>query len=249
MKELYNLDCIECLRDQKSSTVDVIITSPPYNLGTTTGGGFPTKNKGKWSGGGLANGYNETHSDSMPALEYKLWQQQFLIECWRVLADNGAIFYNHKCRVQNGVLQTPLELNPGLPLRQIIVWKRSGGINFSGSFYLPTTEWVLIFAKPAFRLKSKGASGIGDVWEFRQDIGNPHPAPFPLQLPLNILDTVDCETVMDPFMGSGTVGVAAALNSKNFIGVEKDAKFFDMASVRIELAESGDMDSWLSGIY
>lgn len=73
--ELYNEDCIERLRKTPEKSVDLIITSPPYNLGVTTGGGFPTKKAGKWSGGTLANGYNSTHSDAMPYFDYCLWQK------------------------------------------------------------------------------------------------------------------------------------------------------------------------------
>lgn len=231
---LHNQDCLDALRGIPSKSVDLVITSPPYNLGNTTGGGFPTKKAGKWSGGSLANGYNDTHSDSMPYLDYCLWQKMFLLESWRVLTDTGAIFYNHKPRVQAGLLQSPLDdLNPGLPVRQLIIWQRSGGINFSPSFYLPTTEWIILFAKPDFRLKSKGASGVGDVWKINQDKNNPHPAPFPLELPMRILETTDGEIVVDPFMGSGTTGVACVQSGRSFIGVEKDPIFFNMAKERI----------------
>lgn len=242
---LYNEDCIERLRKTAEKSVDLIITSPPYNLGITTGGGFPSKKPGKWNGGALANGYNATHSDALPYFDYCLWQKSFLLECWRVLTDTGAIFYNHKPRIQGGILQSPLvDLNPGLPVRQLIIWQRSGGINFSPSFYLPTTEWIILFAKPGFRLKSKGASGVGDVWKIHQDRGNPHPAPFPLELPMKILETTSGQLVMDPFMGSGTTGVACIKAERDFIGVEKDESYFSLAQTRIDGARIGEFERW-----
>src|SRR6185437_1995010 len=99
--------------------IDLIFTTPPYNLGTSSGGGFPSKATGKWSGGALSDGYN-SHSDAMPYKDYVIWQKEFLSECWELLSDAGAIYYNHKPRVQNGLLTTPLDYNPGLPVRQIV---------------------------------------------------------------------------------------------------------------------------------
>lgn len=235
---MYSLmlgDCLERMKEIEDGSVDAVITSPPYNLGISSGGGFPTKATGKWGGGDLANGY-ASYNDALPREEYIAWQKEVLLSCWSKLSDKGAIFYNHKPRVQNGLLQTPLELNPNLPLRQIIIWKRAGGFNFSPTFYLPTHEWILILAKPGFRLRDKKASGAKDVWEFPQERNNPHPAPFPLQLPQTILETTNCQTILDPFMGSGTTGVACANTGRKFIGIEMDTGYYEIAEKRISEA-------------
>lgn len=236
METLLLGDCIDEMMKMPSGSVDLVFTSPPYNLGNTTGGGFP-KSKGKWQSAALADGYN-THSDNLPHSEYVDWQKTVLNECWRLLNDTGAIYYNHKPRVQNGILLTPLELNPGLPIRQIVIWKRNGGINFSPSFYLPTHEWIVIFAKPKFRLRDKRASGAKDVWEVPQESKNPHPAPFPVDLPRIALETTTASVVLDPFMGSGTTGVACIEMERNFIGIEKDPQYFAMAQRRLEDARA-----------
>src|SRR5574343_161243 len=97
-------DCIDAMQLIPDGSVDMVFTSPPYNLCTTSGGGFP-KNGGKWAGAALAEGY-ASHSDDLPHEQYVEWQKQVLKECWRVLSDTGAIYYNHKPRVQNGLLQT-----------------------------------------------------------------------------------------------------------------------------------------------
>ena len=235
--QLYQGDCLEVMKNIPDKSVDLVFTSPPYNLGVSSGGGFPKgTSKGKWSGGHLSNGY-ATYNDALPYHEYVEWQKAVLLECWRTLSDTGAIYYNHKPRVQNGILQTPLELNPGLPLRQIVIWERNGGINFSPSFYLPTHEWILIFAKPDFRLRDKKASGAKDIWKVGQERGNPHPAPFPVELPKIAIETTKSVTVMDPFMGSGTTGVAAKNLSRDFIGIEKDEGYFKIAQDRIQAAQ------------
>ena len=234
--QLYQGDCLEVMKTIPEGSVDMVFTSPPYNLGVSSGGGFPKgKSKGKWSGGDLSSGYT-SHSDDMPYEEYVQWQKSVLLECWRTLSDTGAIYYNHKPRVQSGILQTPLELNPGLPLRQIIIWERNGGINFSPSFYLPTHEWILIFAKPAFRLRDKKASGAKDIWKVGQERGSPHPAPFPVELPKIAIETTNAKVILDPFMGSGTTGVAAKNLNRDFIGIEMDEGYFKIAKERIEKA-------------
>jgi modification methylase len=222
------------------SGVDLIITSPPYNLQVTTGGGFAQgdyvirsqKRTGKWDGGNLADGY-ATYNDAMPPDKYIEWQQSFLLSAWKTLSPTGAIFYNHKPRIQAGILQTPFELNPGLPLRQIIIWKRAGGVNFSPSHYLPTHEWIMILAPSDFRLKSQGASGVGDVWEFAQESNNAHPAPFPIGLPARVIETTNATLICDPFMGSGTTLRAAQDAGKAAIGIELSESYCHMAVERL----------------
>lgn len=229
------------------SGVRLIFTSPPYNLGNTSGGGFPGKKLGhyradagmkargglgKWSGGSLATGYG-TCADNLPHAEYVAWQKDVLRLCWNTLADDGAIFYNHKPRIFDGRLVTPFAYNPDLPVRQVIVWSRAGGVNFSPAFYLPTHEWVVVFAKEAFRLRDKAASGAGDVWYIPQEGGTEHPAPFPVALPERAVETTRPGLILDPFMGSGTTGIAAVRHGRPFTGIELEPRWFDLARRRI----------------
>ena len=248
---LYLGDCLEILPTLPK--VDAVITSPPYNLGNTTGGGFPLGHygaqdgfrkrggHGKWraagAAGGIADGYG-THDDAMPHEEYVEWQHTVLRALWDRLGPAGAIFYNHKPRVLGGECVTPLDYIPdGLTVRQVVIWARAGGINFSPAFYLPTHEWVVVIARPDFRLKSKGASGVGDVWRIAQEASDLHPAPFPVALPQKILETVDAASVLDPFMGSGTTALACYHGNRRFIGIEIHEPYFDIACERIENAQ------------
>lgn len=222
--------------------VDLILTSPPYNLGVSTGGSFghyewnanmkARGGGGKWHGGDLANGY-DGHDDAMPMEEYEAWQQDVLRACWAQLTEAGAIFYNHKPRVQAGTLWTPLRLNPDLPVRQIVVWARAGGVNFAPTHYLPTHEWIVVLAKPSWRLKSKGASGVGDVWTIPQESSTEHPCPFPLTLASRVLETVAPSVVLDPFMGSGTTLRAAKDAGIRAIGIDKSERYCEIAARRL----------------
>lgn len=235
---LWHGDCEDVL--PKISDVDVVITSPPYNLGVTTGGGFghyrdgqKRGGQGKWGGtGGSGIRYGE-HDDAMPYPEYRDWQRRVLTACWSVLGPAGAIFYNHKPRVQASALWLPLDLNPDLPLRQIIIWARAGGMNYAPTHYVPTHEWICVFAKPAFRLKSKGASGVGDVWRINAEPNPDHPAPFPIGLPSRVIETTAPTLVLDPFAGSGTTLAAAKAAGVRSIGIEKSERYCEIAALRL----------------
>ena len=232
---IHQGDCLQAMRSMADGSVDLIVTSPPYNLGTSTGNGFRGKIGGKWKNAALKNGY-ASYSDDMPDQAYVEWLKTVISECWRLIPDDGAIFFNHKPRVQGGICLLPTRfLPPEVILRQEIIWARSGGMNFNQSFFLPTHERVLVLAKPKFRLK-KGASGIGDVWTIPQERNNTHPAPFPLELPRRCIAATNAKVIFDPFTGSGTTGVAAQLEGRDFIGCELDPGYLEMACERLGLS-------------
>ena len=103
----------------------------------------PCTTSGKWAGAALQNGY-ANYDDNMPMDKYNEWQHDCLAEMWRLLKDDGAIFYNHKWRVQAGLLQDRSEIVKGFPVRQIIIWRREGGINFNPGYFLPTYEVIYL---------------------------------------------------------------------------------------------------------
>ena len=72
---------------------------------------------GKWSNAALIQGYSD-HDDSMPIEKYNAWQKECLLEMLRLIKEDGAIFYNHKWRVQAGLLQDRHEIVCDLPVRQ-----------------------------------------------------------------------------------------------------------------------------------
>ncbi len=211
--------------------VDLVVTSPPYNLKNSTGNGMKDGRGGKWSNAALLDGYRD-HTDNIPHDEYVQWQRECLAEMMRVLKPTGAIFYNHKWRVQAGLLQDRSDIVAGLPVRQIIIWRRKGGINFNAGYFLPTYEVIYLIAKPDFKLATK-ANAYGDVWEFSQEFDNQHPAPFPVPLIDRIISSTNAEIVLDPFMGSGTTAIAAIDNERDYIGIELSSEYSNMARARI----------------
>ena len=94
MRGLFLGDCLELLKKVQSESVDLIITSPPYNLGNNHHTGF-VKHK--------------AYEDNLNENDYQEWQIKVLNECFRILKEDGSMFYNHKNRIKNGLQITPYE--------------------------------------------------------------------------------------------------------------------------------------------
>ncbi len=225
-------DVLEVMRQISDGVVDLVITSPPYNLKNSTGNGMKDGRGGKWANAALQKGYTH-HNDCMPHNEYVNWQRACLVEMMRIIPENGAIFYNHKWRVQGGLLQDRQDILDGFPVRQIIIWKRKGGINFNPGYFLPTYEIIYLIAKPKFKLAPK-ANAYGDVWEFAQDMNNKHPAPFPVSLIDRIVSSTNAKLVLDPFMGSGTTAISAINFKRDYIGIDVSPEYCKMAENRVK---------------
>jgi site-specific DNA-methyltransferase (adenine-specific) len=211
INKIINGDCLTVMREMPDKCIDLVVTSPPYNLKNSTGNGMKDGRGGKWAGAALVNGYSH-YDDNMP---------------------DGAIFYNHKWRVQDGLLQDRQDIIRDLPVRQIIIWKRKGGINFNPGYFLPTYEVIYLIPKKNFKLAPK-ANAYGDVWEFKQEMKNEHPAPFPVALIDRIISSTTAQIILDPFMGSGTTAVVAMGHKRNYIGIELSPDYCEMAEKRIE---------------
>lgn len=224
-------DSLKVMRQIPDGSVDAIITSPPYNLKNSTGNGMKDGRGGKWANAALIDGYSD-HDDNMPYDEYVAWQRHCLTEMLRIIPDEGVIFYNHKWRVQAGLLQDRREIIEGFPVRQIIIWKRAGGINFNAGYFLPTYEVIYMITKPKFKL-AKGANSFGDIWHFPQEMKNDHPAPFPIALIDRIVKSTSAKIILDPFMGSGTTAIAARKNKRDYIGIELSKTYQKKAEKRI----------------
>lgn len=249
--KIYCMDCLEGLKQLPDSSIDVIITSPPYNK-VGLNGSMVTQN---WLKSNIRYGsssyiwkktidYNDdVNVDNMPEQKYQQWQIEILKECYRVLKDNGSMFYNHKNRIVRGEgrISTPYEwlLKTPFNIRQEIIWDRKSSPNVHPNRYLPTTEkiyWLSKTVRPDF-MRNKEIEWKGEVWQVPFEINTEHPAPFPVGLVDNILKCIPndgTKVVLDPFMGSGTTAISAINNNFKFIGFELFQEYVDMANERIQ---------------
>lgn len=240
--DLYLGDNLRVLAEieERGVEVDLVVTSPPYNLGSSPwpalSGWTPSHGRGssKWDASGGDIDY-DNHDDAMPWSEYVRWQHETWRRLWSVLSPRGAIFWNHKPRVIGGRLWKPDELIPDElrdHLRQEVIWARSGGVNYNETAYVSTHERIYVVAREGWRLRSKASSGVGDVWRIHQRPSK-HPAPFPLELPARAIETTDPRLVLDPYAGSGTTLLAASKAGVCSIGIEKSAVYCQMARERL----------------
>lgn len=229
-------DAVEVMGKMPPGSIDLVITSPPYNIKNSTGNGLKDGRGGKWASAGLQKGY-ANYDDCMPHEKYAKWQRESLEKMMQLIPDTGAIFYNHKWRVQDGVLQDRQDIVSSFPVRQIIIWKRKGGLNFNPGYFLPTYEVIYVIAKPKFQLIPK-ANACGDVWEFTQEMKNDHPAAFPVDLIDRIVSSTNAKIILDPFMGSGTTAISAINFKRKYIGIDISPDYCEMARERIKNHQS-----------
>jgi site-specific DNA-methyltransferase (adenine-specific) len=220
--KLYHGDCLEIMKKMPDKSVDLTVTSPPYNLGNN----HHTGNKRFFS-----------YFDNMPENEYQLWQITVLNEIYRITKDTGSIIYNHKNRIKKGVQITPYEwiLKSKWVVKQEIVWFNRSQ-NFDKIRFYPMTERFFWLAKDK---KTKLHNVINhhdlfstDEWK-AEGTNKEHKRSFPEKMVDDFLQCFsESISVFDPFMGSGTTGKMAMLNQRDFIGIEKDEEYFKIAKRR-----------------
>jgi modification methylase len=216
----------------ETSSVDIIITSPPYNLG---GNVWPMGGGGRSPRDGID--YN-AHNDDMPQLDYEQWQIDVLNEMFRIAKPGASFFYNHKVRTVDGKMIHPMQwlLSKNNPwaLRQEIIWNRKSTHNHNTELFWPIDERIYWMTKGHPVLRSKKI-GLPTVWEeFGPVPSTWHPAPFTEKLPKMLLDAigVDSQTVvLDPFAGSCTT-LKVALDMECFaIGVDLSRQYLERSIV------------------
>lgn len=232
---IWHADALDVMRSLVDEAVDIVVTSPPYNMGLVPGG----NGRGMYrpgasnKAGRFRDGYG-SHDDAMPQDAYDAWQRECLGEMWRV--SRLGVFYDHRPRVEHGRLRVPLgwDFGPAV-LRQVIVWDRGTGVDVNLRAFCTRGDWVLLFAKPAFALIDHAASGMGDIWRLGMATDEPeHPAPFPVSLPGRAIYATGARSVLDPFMGSGTTLVAAKAARIEAVGVDNELRWCRRAVVRVQ---------------
>jgi site-specific DNA-methyltransferase (adenine-specific) len=227
--QIHNVDVLKGLSLLPPNSVDLIITSPPYNLG-----------KRHHTGNIRFKSYND-YDDDMPEHIYQQWQIEVLNECHRVLKTEGSMWYNHKNRIQNGVQITPYEwlLKTNFVIKQEVVWFNRSQ-NFDKIRFYPMTERVYWLAKSP-KTKMFNAINHHDVFDAKdwkpEGTKGEFKRAFPVKMPEDILSCFpDAKVVLDPFMGSGTTAIACINTNRNYIGFELDKHYCDIANERIQKA-------------
>jgi len=232
--QLHNGDCLPFLRGMEAGSVDVVVTSPPYNT-------LPTSDNPSGLHAERKNGVNKwmkraasAYADNRPEDEYQSWVRIVIAECLRV--SRGLVWVNHKVRYRDGVGVHPLRFLP-FDLYSEVIWDRRGSMALNCKRYAPSHEALYAFGHPHYW--NDDANMLMSVWQMPFDRDdNPHPCAFPVNLvkPIIVSSCPPGGLVLDPFAGSGSTGVAAVMEGRRFVGIELDPGYADLARRRIAAA-------------
>ncbi len=231
LNKIIQGDALKILKMLPDGVADVGVTSPPYNKGEDKKG-WLVKNV-KYSGA----------TDKLCEEEYQKSQIEVLNEVYRVTRPGGSFFYNHKLRWERGLMLHPMDWlrKTKWVIRQEIIWDRMIAANIRGWRFWQVEERIYWLYKPKGKnligeeLKPKHAL-LTSIWRFPPEQKNPHPAPFPLALPIRAIYSVLDEkkgVVVDPYCGSGTTLVAAKILGCDYVGIEISKEYIEFAEKRL----------------
>ena len=246
---LLNGDCLDIMKTIPDNSVDLTVTSPPYDNLRTYNGNIDQWNFDKF--------------------------KEIAKELYRVTADCGVVVWIvADATIKGSETGTSFRqalhfMDCGFNLHDTMIWEKTGnGCLGSQNAYGQNFEYMFVFSKRNIhthnlikdrenKIKSgkvKVNAGLVDgkgssrtielkpfgkrtnIWRINQQQKSEHPAPFPEQLAKDhiISWSNEGDTVLDCFMGSGTTGKMAVLNNRKFIGIELDNGYFNIAKERIE---------------
>ena len=234
---LYHGDTVEIL-ESLNRKVDMIFADPPNFLSK----GFTMRAKGR------VKCFDKGNWDKVrPLEEINQFNMSWLSKCRNILKDNGTIWVSGTYHNISSVSNCLMEL--GYKILNIIVWdKPDAPLTLSDSHFNFSAEYI-IWAR---KYKDKrhfynielmkyinGGKRMSDVWNlpttglWEKTCGK-HPTQKPLRLMYRIImsSTQSGETILDPFAGSCTTGIAANLLGRAFIGIDQDARFLDLGIKR-----------------
>lgn len=218
MINLINGDCLVEMKKIGDKSVDLILTDPPYGMNYQSSRRTATEK------------FRKIENDNVLG-----WVCSFMTECFRVLKDDRHtyIFCNDYAISLFRDYMKEVGFNP----KRTLVWVKNN--HTSGDLlgdYGNKTEFIVYAQKGRRLLNGKRDT---NVLSFNKVSNLSHPTQKPVDMNEYLVgkSSFDGEVVLDPFMGSGTTGVACKNLGRSFIGIEKDESYFNLAKQRIESHE------------
>lgn len=247
VNQIYNMDCITGIAQMNDSSIDIVVTSPPYNVDL----GNNKYNK---------NPYN-LYNDNREHRDYIEWLRKIFTLTYEKLKSGARVCINigdgknGAVPTHSDVIQMMCEI--GYIPMSVIIWNKNtvSGRTAWGSFNSPSSpsfptpfEYILVFAKDSKKLQWKGGTDLTKeefiewslaLWNFapetrQKKIG--HPAMFPEELPRRLIKMFSWKNalVVDPFNGAGTTTKVAKDLDRRFIGFDISKEYCDIANKRLE---------------
>ncbi len=237
---LFKEDCFDVLPKLPENSIDMIFADPPYFLSnggiTCHAGKMVSVNKGKWD---ISKGIEENY----------IFTQRWLRECQRVLTPNGTIWVSgtsHIIYTVGSAMQTL-----GYKILNDIAWfKVNPPPNLSCRYFTHSTETIIWAAKNknsrhffnyGLMKKMNNNKQMLSLWSIKapgplEKIYGKHPTQKPLELLNRIVlaSTKSGDIILDPFNGSGSTGIAALKENRQYIGVELNQSYLDVSIKRLK---------------
>lgn len=236
---LMHGDCLDMMAHIKDNSIDMVFTSPPYNmnLAVVNGEYKPLKQKNN------INTKYTNFEDNLPMEEYYEFNKKVLNEALRI---SDLVIYNVQILAGNKPAIFKLMGHFSDKMKELIIWDKEvaqpaicGGVLNSQFEVL----MVLQNSNPEKRLFECAQFDRGtetNLWRIKRGrkVERTHGATFPPDLVKRALEdfTKKDDIILDPFLGTGTTGVACADLNRNFIGIELDGYYFDISKDRIGTA-------------
>lgn len=217
--ELIHGDCVEALKSLPDESVDLILTDPPYGIAYVSN--------------------QRTVSDKFEMLQNDNNDIRFVAyeEFDRILKPNSCVIVFASWKNQAA---DQIELAKYFDIKNVLIWwKRGGGIGDLEHSLSTDYEVAIVCHKGSCKIRGKRDGSV-----FVIDKVNPNEMVHPTQKPIELMSRIMAKftdpgmTVCDPFMGSGTTALAAINMDRNFIGMEIDPKYYNIASDLVDAAQS-----------
>lgn len=225
LNKIYLGDCLELMKDIQDKSVDLVVTDPPYRT---------TKRGGTGNSGGMCK--KKEFSEGRVFKFNDINKIDYMCEIYRILKD-GSHFYIMTNHINLYDMLTVAK-KVGFYFIKSLIWDK--GNKIMGQAYMSQFEYILFFRKGNFKKINKcGTSDILNIPNKKsKDINgkNFHDTEKPVKL-MEILIENSSNTgdiVLDPFIGIGTTAIACINTNRNFIGIEKDPNYYEIANNRIE---------------
>ena len=230
---LQNGSCLDFIKTIPDSSVDLIVTDPPYR---TISGGNKSE---KWK-----SGYNKSvlhRNDGKIFDNNDIDIEDWIGECYRVLKDGTHIY------IMTNLLNLSHYMNviqeAGFEIHNLLVWEKNTAN--ANRWYMKNCEYTIFARKGAAKTINNPSSKT--VHTFQNIVGNKnHPTEKPVELMKFYIENSSNkgDLVLDPFMGGGSTGVACKQLGRDFIGYEIDEKYFNIAKERIENTKEENLTKW-----
>ena len=225
MVEIHNCSCMDVLKEMPDESIDLIATDPPYRVMARGSSGN--------AGGMLLKDINRKGK----VFEFNAIDcDEYAPEFYRVLKDGSHCYVmtNHINLIH--MLNTFTEC--GFHFIKSLIWDK--GNKIMGQFYMSQFEYILFFRKgTGIKINNCGTSDLLSIPNVKSkgvNGDNLHDTEKPVELMKILIENSSKkgDVVFEPFMGSGSTGVAAVMTDRNFIGCEIDPHYFEICKNRIE---------------